>query len=91
MERTTLTTTTVHPSDCRQSVSCRSAISRTSAHLIETTSHPLATAYLHILDPRKPFPPATRIFFFAVAEAVAPAAEAIDRAGGSLVELETRI
>jgi hypothetical protein len=30
-----------------------------SAYLIEVTSQPLATAYLHIREPRKPFPPHT--------------------------------
>lgn len=28
-------------------------------HLIDVTSQPLATAYLHILEPRNPFPPQT--------------------------------
>jgi hypothetical protein len=31
---------------------------------MEVTSHPLATAFLHILEPRKPFPPATTKRFF---------------------------
>jgi len=30
------------------------------------TSHPRATAYLHILLPKNPFPPQTTIFFTAV-------------------------
>lgn len=46
------------------------------SYLIDTTSHPLATALLHILEPRKPLPPATSNFFFAVAEAVVEAADA---------------
>jgi len=39
------------------------------SYLNETTSHPLATAYLHILEPKKPFPPATTIFFLAAFDA----------------------
>ena len=39
------------------------------SYLSETTSHPLATAYLHILEPRKPFPPATTTFFLAARDA----------------------
>ena len=31
--------------------------------LIEVTSQPLVTAALHILEPRKPFPPQTTILF----------------------------
>ena len=38
-----------------------------STYLIEVTSHPLATAYLHILLPRKPLPPQTTSFFVGVA------------------------
>ena len=34
------------------------------SYLMEVTSHPLATADLHIRDPRKPFPPATTSRFF---------------------------
>lgn len=47
--------------------------------LRETTSQPRATAYLHILDPRNPFPPATTIFLRAAeaAEDVAMADEAL--------------
>jgi hypothetical protein len=36
-------------------------------YLIETTSQSLATAALHILLPKKPFPPHTTSFFFAAA------------------------
>lgn len=54
-----------------------------SAHLNEITSQPLATAYLHILEPRNPFPPAIIIFFLAVAEAVAAPAAAAIEAGGN--------
>ena len=32
-------------------------------YLIDVTSQPLATANLQILEPRKPFPPQTTIFF----------------------------
>ena len=35
------------------------------AYLTLVTSHPRATADLHIRDPRKPLPPATTIRFFA--------------------------
>ena len=31
-------------------------------YLIDVTSHPLFTAALHILDPRKPLPPQTTSF-----------------------------
>lgn len=41
-----------------------------ATHLIDVTSHPLATAYLHILEPRKPFPPQTMIFFAAAFDMV---------------------
>lgn len=34
---------------------------------IEVTSQPRATAYLHILEPRKPLPPQTTSFLVAVA------------------------
>lgn len=34
-------------------------------YLIDVTSQPLATAYLHILEPRNPLPPQTIIFFAA--------------------------
>jgi hypothetical protein len=46
-------------------------------YLIEVTSHPLATADLHILDPRNPLPPqTTRRFVVAVAIGPACAVEA---------------
>lgn len=32
-------------------------------YLMDVTSQPLATAYLQILDPRKPLPPHTTSFF----------------------------
>ena len=38
---------------------------RLDNHLIEVTSHPLATAYLQIRDPRKPLPPQTTSLFTA--------------------------
>jgi hypothetical protein len=41
------------------------AFGRTRTHLIDVTSHPLATAYLHILEPRNPFPPQTTSLFTA--------------------------
>lgn len=31
-------------------------------YLIEVTSHPLSTPYLHILDPKNPLPPHTMSF-----------------------------
>lgn len=34
---------------------------------MDVTSHPLATAYLHILEPRNPLPPHTMIFLAAAA------------------------
>lgn len=34
-------------------------------NLIDMTSHPLATAYLHILEPMNPLPPHTMIFLAA--------------------------
>jgi hypothetical protein len=34
-------------------------------HLIDVTPHPLSTADLHILDPKKPFPPQTTILLTA--------------------------
>jgi len=40
-------------------------------YLKETTFHPLAAAYLQILVPRKPFPPATTIFLAAPEAALA--------------------
>lgn len=46
-----------------------------SLYLNDTTSHPLVAAYLHILEPRNPFPPATTIFLlaaFVVADAMIP-------------------
>lgn len=36
------------------------------AYESEVTSQPRPTAALHIREPRKPFPPATTIFFLAV-------------------------
>jgi hypothetical protein len=38
--------------------------SRGVAYLIDVTSQPRATADLQIRDPKKPFPPATTMFFF---------------------------
>jgi len=32
-------------------------------YLMDVTSQPLTTAYLHILEPRKPFPPHTTSLF----------------------------
>lgn len=39
-------------------------------YLIDVTSQPLATAYLHILEPRNPLPPHTIIFLAAVFDMV---------------------
>jgi len=36
-----------------------------NTYLIDVTSHPRSTADLHILDPRKPFPPQTTILLTA--------------------------
>lgn len=37
---------------------------REDKYLMEVTCHPLATADLHIREPRKPLPPATTSLFF---------------------------
>jgi hypothetical protein len=42
------------------------------AHLILVTSHPLATADLHMREPRNPVPPATTSFFLAAEDAISP-------------------
>lgn len=46
--------------------------------LMDVTSHPLATAYLHILEPTKPFPPQTTIFFAADFDIVAAVRRVLD-------------
>lgn len=54
-------------------------------YLIEVTSQPLETAYLHILEPRKPLPPQTIIFFAAVLEAILGLCVCVCEVGESLV------
>jgi len=40
-------------------------VSKVIKYLIDVTSQPLATADLHILEPRNPFPPQITILFAA--------------------------
>lgn len=59
-----LLATWVHLSDCgtmlEKMISWMKPYGR--MYLIDVTSQPLATAYLQILDPRKPLPPQTTSF-----------------------------
>lgn len=41
---------------------------RSGTYLMDVTSHPLATAYLQMREPRKPLPPHTIILFVALAD-----------------------
>ena len=85
----------VHHFDCKhmhfsllffKEIGIAEGISR-SPYLNDTTSQPLAAAHLHILEPRKPLPPATTIFFLAAEAAFAPAAAIVttvlDLGGGT--------